>query len=73
MTHDPSKLISVAYNHLNLPRQITFGPQDNINYAYTAAGAKLRKTVNTMKATTGSVTDYCGNFIYSDNQLGDLK
>ena len=68
----------LAYNHLNLPRQITFGPQDNIQYAYTATGAKLRKTVNTMKTTTGSVTDYCGNFIYADNQLitifaGDVR
>jgi len=78
MTYDPSKMINVAYNHLNLPRQITFGPQDNIQYAYTATGAKLRKTVNTMKTTTGSVTDYCGNFIYADNQLitifaGDVR
>ncbi|MBE0640283.1 MAG: hypothetical protein IH598_17345 [Bacteroidales bacterium] len=69
MTHDPSKMINVAYNHLNLPSQITFGPDDNIQYAYTATGAKLRKTVTTMKTTSASITDYCGNFIYSDNQL----
>jgi hypothetical protein len=62
MTHDPSKMINVAYNHLNLPRQITFGPQDNIRYAYTATGARLRKTVSSMKTTSGSVTDYCGEF-----------
>ena len=78
MTHDPSKLINVVYNHLNLPRQINFGPEDNIQYAYTATGTKLRKTVTTMKTTTGSVTDYCGNFIYSDNQIitifaGDVR
>ena len=78
MTHDPSKLINVVYNHLNLPRQINFGPEDNIQYAYTATGTKLRKTVTTMKTTTGSVMDYCGNFIYSDNQIitifaGDVR
>jgi RHS repeat-associated protein len=78
MSHDPSKMIDVAYNHLNLPRQIDFGPQDNIQFAYTATGAKLRKTVTTQKTTSGSVTDYCGNFIYADNQLitifaGDVR
>jgi hypothetical protein len=71
-------MIAVAYNLLNLPRQITFGPQDNIQYAYTATGTKLRKTVSTQKTTAGSVTDYCGNFIYADNQLitifaGDVR
>jgi RHS repeat-associated protein len=78
MTHDPSKMISVSYNHLNLPRQIDFGPEDNIQFAYTATGARLRKTVSSMKTTAGSVTDYCGNFIYADNQLitifaGDVR
>jgi hypothetical protein len=29
----------------------------------TATGAKLRKTVSTLKTTAGSVTDYCGNFL----------
>ncbi len=48
------------------------------NVQYTATGAKLRKTVSTQKTTAGSVTDYCGNFIYSDNQLitifaGDVR
>ena len=38
----------------------------------------IRKTVTTMKTTSGSVTDYCGNFIYADNQLitifaGDVR
>ncbi|MBE0640279.1 MAG: RHS repeat-associated core domain-containing protein, partial [Bacteroidales bacterium] len=78
MNHEPSKMINVAYNHLNLPRQITFRPKENIQYAYIATGAKLRKSVTIMKITTGSVTDYCGNFIYSDNQLitifaGDVR
>jgi hypothetical protein len=63
MTHDPSKMIDIDYNHLNLPRQIDFGPQDNIQYAYTSTGTKLRKTVTTQKTTAASVTDYCGNFL----------
>ncbi|OQC35913.1 MAG: hypothetical protein BWX63_02194 [Bacteroidetes bacterium ADurb.Bin041] len=38
----------------------------------------IRKTVTTMKTTSGSITDYCGNFIYADNQLitifaGDVR
>jgi RHS repeat-associated protein len=44
----------------------------------TVTGARLRKTVSTQKTTAGSVTDYCGNFIYADNQLitifaGDVR
>jgi hypothetical protein len=56
MTYDPSMMIAVAYNHLNLPRQIDFGPEDNIQFAYTATGAKLRKTVSSMKTTSGSMS-----------------
>ena len=38
----------------------------------------IRKTVTTMKTTSGSIMDYCGNFIYADNQLitifaGDVR
>jgi RHS repeat-associated protein len=44
----------------------------------TATGTKLHKTLITMKTTAGSVTDYCGNFIYANNQLitifaGDVR
>jgi hypothetical protein len=46
-----------------MSRQITLGPQENIQYAYTATGTKIRKTVSSMKTTSGSVTDYCGNFL----------
>jgi hypothetical protein len=39
---------------------------------------KSKKTVTTMKTTSGSITDYRGNFIYADNQLitifaGDVR
>jgi hypothetical protein len=39
---------------------------------------KARKTSTTMKTTAARITDYCGSFIYSDNQLitifaGDVR
>jgi RHS repeat-associated protein len=69
MRYDPSKKIEVSYNHLNLPNLIVFDNDDNITYAYSATGAKLRKTVTTAKTATGGVSDYSGPFLYRDNQL----
>jgi RHS repeat-associated protein len=66
---DPSKKIEVSYNHLNLPKLIEFDNSDNIAYAYSASGIKLRKTVTTSKTPTGGVTDYSGPFLYTDNEL----
>jgi RHS repeat-associated protein len=66
---DPSKKIEVSYNYLNLPNKIEFDNNDYITYAYSASGAKLRKTVTTAKTATGGITDYSGPFLYRDNQL----
>lgn len=73
MTYDPSREITVGYNHLNLPVQVEFGPEDNIVYEYTANGRKLSKTVNSWHTTTSSITtDYCGSFIYTDKELSSI-
>jgi RHS repeat-associated protein len=69
MIYDPSKKIHIDYNHLNLPKLIEFDNDDYITYAYSASGAKLRKTVSTWKTSTGGITDYSGPFSYHDNQL----
>jgi hypothetical protein len=45
MYRDEHKQFNVAYNHLNLPKTITFdAPNTNIAWLYDAAGVKLRKT-----------------------------
>jgi hypothetical protein len=66
MITDLNKTLSInRYNYQNLTEQIQIimNGLKQIYYLYTATGAKLRKTVTTMKTTAGSVTDYCGNFL----------
>jgi hypothetical protein len=61
MTNDPYKAMTIAYNHLNLPKTFTFtgGAQSNtIDILYDAAGTKLRKTVK-----TGPTVNYTQDYI----------
>jgi RHS repeat-associated protein len=71
MMTDPHKGMTVEYNHLNLPKKMTFtstsfGPSTNtIEILYDAAGTKLRKTVKT-GTTTNYTQDYLGGIEYRD-------
>lgn len=68
MTTDPYKAMTIAYNHLNLPKLMTFtgGAQNNtIDILYDAAGTKLRKTVKT-GTTVNYYQDYIGGIEYRD-------
>ena len=67
MTQDKNKgITAIAYNHLNLPIQVSFG-SNNISYIYDAAGIKLAKVVEENGIETH--TAYAGNFVYNDNVL----
>jgi len=67
MTRDDNKgITSITYNHLNLPTSVIFGTTGQIDYIYDATGIKQKKTVVNYAATTTSVTEYAGSFIYSD-------
>ncbi|MDL2142626.1 DUF6443 domain-containing protein [Flavobacterium tructae] len=69
MVSDANKnIISITYNHLNLPTKITFATTGNIVYIYNAAGQKLQKIVN----ETGKIaitTDYLGGYQYDNSVL----
>lgn len=68
MTSDLNKNITeIQYNHLNLPKKITFGTTGSIEYIYNAAGQKLEKNVIVGLVTTN--TSYLGGFQYKDNVL----
>jgi RHS repeat-associated protein len=68
MTGDKNKNITaITYNHLNLPKKITFGTGNSIEYIYNAAGQKLEKIVT--QATLATTTDYLGGFQYKNNVL----
>ncbi len=68
MVEDKNKGITVVYNYLNLPIQVNFGPNNRIDWTYTATGAKLQKKVY----TNGSLTltqDYVRGFVYKNGSL----
>ena len=67
---DNKGILSVTYNHLNLPVEIIFSQTKKITYLYAADGRKLRETI-----TDGAMThtfDYCGNLVYEDGELSYL-
>ncbi|WP_238567926.1 DUF6443 domain-containing protein [Flavobacterium sp. ASV13] len=66
-TDNNKNITAIAYNHLNLPKKITFGTTGSIEYIYNAEGQKLEKIV-----TQGAVTyntNYLGGFQYKNNVL----
>lgn len=66
LTQDLNKGIQangITYNHLNLPTQFTLN-SGTIDYIYDATGMKQKKIVS-----TGSDTEYAGNYIYENNKL----
>lgn len=68
MTVDKNKNITkIDYNHINLPKKITFGTTGTIEYIYNAAGQKLEKIVTDNTVVTN--TNYLGGFQYKDNVL----
>lgn len=58
---------NIEYNHLNLPKKITFAGNNSITYIYNALGVKLRKEV--VEADTQATTHYMGAFQYNNNNL----
>lgn len=68
LTKDQNKSITeITYNHLNLPKKITFGTTGNIEYIYNASGQKLEKIVTEKVVVTN--TKYLNGFQYKDNVL----
>ena len=68
MIRDDNKGIeSITYNHLNLPKKITFISSQNINYLYNALGEKVKKEV--VYGAEKTSTDYLDGFQYEKNNL----
>lgn len=68
-TYIPSRHASVVYSRLNKPLTVSFSPTDKIHYFYSSTGTKLRKQVTAMATPQNLTTDYCGEFMYEDNEL----
>ncbi|PIF32655.1 RHS repeat-associated protein [Flavobacterium sp. 9] len=68
LTKDQNKSITeIIYNHLNLPKKITFVTTGNIEYIYNASGQKLEKIVTEKGVVTN--TKYLNGFQYKNNVL----
>lgn len=70
MVRDDNKGITgITYNHLNLPKEITFenSSTKKISYLYNALGQKVRKVIT--NGTEITTTDYQGGFHYENNGL----
>ncbi|TEB40275.1 hypothetical protein D0809_31440, partial [Flavobacterium circumlabens] len=68
ITDKNKNITAITYNHLNLPKKITFGTTGTIEYIYNATGQKVQKIV-TETAKPIVTTDYLGGFQYKDNIL----
>ena len=66
LTQDLNKnILSIEYNALNLPCEVTFGNGNAVTYLYSADGTKLRTVHKTGNTTV--TTDYVGNVVYENN------
>jgi RHS repeat-associated protein len=75
MISDKNKgITSIAYNHLNLPTQITFDNSSSISYFYDAWGVKQKKIVDDNENESLEETYYAGNYIYKKaNATASIK
>ncbi len=60
-------ITEISYNHLNLPKKITFGTQGTMTYLYDATGQKLKKTMT--EGTNLQNTEYLDGFQYTQEAL----
>ena len=70
LTKDLNKnILSIQYNFLNLPANITYSSGKSAAYIYDANGQKLRTSYKASASATAVPTDYCGNMIYENGVL----
>ncbi|MEM6526370.1 MAG: RHS repeat-associated core domain-containing protein [Bacteroidota bacterium] len=70
MTQDLNKeIVSIEYNHLNLPELVTKADGRYIEYVYDAAGVKLTQKVYDAFDNLIKKIDYSGDFVYEDGEL----
>ncbi|WP_346315963.1 DUF6443 domain-containing protein [Chitinophaga sp. YIM B06452] len=70
--HDANKEISrIVYNEIHMPDQITFSGKGNIQFKYTADGAKHQRIVNDQSSGTPKQVkhDYIAGMLYENGVL----
>ncbi|MEJ0031739.1 MAG: hypothetical protein WDO15_15790 [Bacteroidota bacterium] len=70
MTLDKNKkVMSIAYNHLNLPERVTKNTGDYVSYTYDATGKKLIQDVYSPTNILKKRSDYRGEWFYENDTL----
>lgn len=67
ITDKNKNITAITYNQLNLPKKITFGTGNTIEYIYNAVGEKLEKIVTEGAVVT--TTNYLDGFQYKNTIL----
>ena len=73
LTYDPSRNLTTAYNHLNLPYTFIKPNGNSIEYLYTADGTKQRETIKNQNGDPVKVRDYLGSVIYEDGVVQSIQ
>jgi YD repeat-containing protein len=71
-SNEDKQITTIAYNHLNLPKEITFTSGAKIRFAYDAAGMKLTQKVYDASGTLTKTQDYIGEIVLLDGALDYL-
>jgi RHS repeat-associated protein len=66
---DQNKGLTIIYNYLNLPIQVTKNSTDYVTYTYDALGKKLTQKVFGSNAKT---TEYIGEYVYENYGTSDV-
>ena len=67
-SNNKEEINSVLYNHLNLPKSMSFSGTHNLTFTYDAVGAKLCKRKTTSNTTNDTVQYYAGNMVYDGSK-----
>jgi RHS repeat-associated protein len=67
---DPSKGITVIYNHQDLPTTIVWANGQRLNMTYDAAGTLLRRETRSAANTSLETTDFVGGIEYQQSGTG---
>ncbi len=68
-SNEDKQITTIAYNHLNLPTEITSTSGAKIHFAYDAAGMKPTQKVYNSRGTLTKIQDYIGEIVLLDGAL----
>jgi RHS repeat-associated protein len=71
-SNEDKQITTIAYNHLNLPKEIALTSGAKIHFAYDATGNKLSQTVYDASGNITKTQDYIGEIVLLDGALDYL-